>query len=158
MLARERGTSKPRRSPTAVAGIRLLKQGERILIAMSGANRAQTIMPITSRSSLSKHVAGRRPFVLVWRSNYISMTGRSVRSLHVRACSLSSHVSITPLGTGCEVIKYSRTGKPRKTTFRLSDDEQTLSWDGSHGGIRAPVKMAKGERRNVKITEVRSRM
>jgi len=58
------------------------------------------------------------------------------------------------LKSGCEAVKYSRRGQPRSTTFRLSDDEQTLSWDAGHGGITAPVKMAKGERRNVKITEI----
>ena len=32
---------------------------------------------------------------------------------------------------------------------------QTLSWDGSHMGVvTAPIKAARGERRNVKITEV----
>ena len=57
---------------------------------------------------------------------------------------------IALLKKGCEAIKYSRHGKPRNTTFRLSDDEQTLSWD-SGANI---VKMARGERRNVQITEI----
>lgn len=57
------------------------------------------------------------------------------------------------LKNGCEAIKYSRTGKPRATKFRLSDDEQTLSWDAGYG-VLAPVKMARGERRNIKITEI----
>jgi len=51
-------------------------------------------------------------------------------------------------------IKYTRTGKPRETKFKLSDDEQMLSWEGGHGGLTAPVKMVRGERRSIQITEI----
>ena len=66
----------------------------------------------------------------------------------------SAQEGIQLLKDGCEAIKYSRTGKPRTTKFRLSEDEQTLSWDSAHHGVTAPLKMARGERRNVKITEI----
>ena len=61
---------------------------------------------------------------------------------------------INLLKNGCMAIKYTRTGKPRETKFKLSDDEQTLSWEGGHGGLTAPVKMARGERRSIQITEI----
>eukprot|EP00966_Prymnesium_polylepis_P336576 7391642-Prymnesium_polylepis.1 len=61
---------------------------------------------------------------------------------------------IEMLQRGCEAVKYSRSGKPRKAIFHLSSDESTLSWEAGHYGLSAPVKMVKGERRNVKITEI----
>lgn len=59
------------------------------------------------------------------------------------------------LKKGCVATKYSRSGKARKTTFQLSADEATLSWDAGLYGLAAPVKIVKGERRNVKFHEVR---
>lgn len=61
---------------------------------------------------------------------------------------------INLLRKGSEAIKVTRSGKSRLTKFRLSDDEQTLSWDGGHGGLATPVKIARGERRHIKITEI----
>ncbi|KAL1510819.1 hypothetical protein AB1Y20_007103 [Prymnesium parvum] len=61
---------------------------------------------------------------------------------------------IEMLKKGCTATKYSRSGKPRLATFRLSSDESTLSWDAGRYSLAGPVKMYKGERRNVKITEI----
>jgi len=77
-----------------------------------------------------------------------------MRSASKNTRSPTAIAGINLLKGGCEAIKYTRNGKPRQTKFRLSDDEQTLSWDGGHGGLTAPVKMARGERRHIKITEI----
>ena len=81
------------------------------------------------------------------------MAGR-VRAGSKTQRSPTAIAGINLLKSGCDAVKYTRNGKPRQTKFRLSADEKTLSWDGGHGGLTAPVKMARGERRNVAITEI----
>jgi len=79
---------------------------------------------------------------------------RAGRSASKSSRSPTALAGIDMLKRGSKATKYTRNGVPRETTFRLSDDEQTLSWDGGHGGLTAPIKMARGERRSIKITEV----
>ena len=40
------------------------------------------------------------------------------------------------LKKGCPGVKYSRKGKPRQTTFKLSEDESRLSWEGRGVGLK----------------------
>ena len=50
---------------------------------------------------------------------------------------------IAMLKAGAPAQKSGRSGKPHATTFRLSDDEQKLSWDGAGLG---KLNVLKGER------------
>lgn len=82
-------------------------------------------------------------------------------SVHRKSSSSSKYTrsptaiaGINLLKNGCEAVKFTRSGKPRTTKFRLSDDEQTLSWDSGTRALSAPVKIARGERRHIKITEI----
>ena len=82
----------------------------------------------------------------------------------------TSHPSRSPtalagiqlLKKGSEAIKYSRSGVAKATVFKLSEDEQTLSWHGAGEGFLSPLlakgatakKLATGERQYVKMSEV----
>ncbi|KAL3930765.1 MAG: hypothetical protein SGPRY_001397 [Prymnesium sp.] len=88
-------------------------------------------------------------------------SGMSSPSVHRKSSSSSKYTrsptaiaGINLLKNGCEAVKFTRSGKPRTTKFRLSDDEQTLSWDSGTRALSAPVKIARGERRHIKITEI----
>ena len=56
------------------------------------------------------------------------------------------------LKKGCVALKFGKQGTPHGTTFKLSDDERTLSWVGS--GLVAKL-VPKGEKRQVELRQVK---
>jgi hypothetical protein len=81
-------------------------------------------------------------------------SGRPSASAVVRASlsggqqrSAAATEGIELLKRGCEAIKLTRKGRPRATTFRLSDDESKLSWDGK-------LSMRLGQPRTVFLADV----
>ena len=56
---------------------------------------------------------------------------------------------IAMLKAGCQASKFGKQGAPHSTTFTLSPDERTLSWQGSGLGKFLP----KGEARSVQLSE-----
>eukprot|EP00965_Chrysotila_dentata_P108495 3583217-Pleurochrysis_carterae.AAC.4 len=70
---------------------------------------------------------------------------------HVEARrSAAAREGIALLKRGASALKYSRSGKPRATLFRLSPQEHELSWEGA--GLSKLV--VKHERRAVEISEI----
>lgn len=64
------------------------------------------------------------------------------------------------LKKGCVALKFGRQGKPHPATFKLSDDETTLSWEDGRGGLAGSFsnfagKMA-NKKRSVQISDVAS--
>ena len=58
------------------------------------------------------------------------------------------------LKRGCSVTKYGRSGKPHAVTFKLLEDEDTLTWKKEGMSIRDSLGGKKDEKRKVSLRSV----
>ena len=70
-----------------------------------------------------------------------------------RSHSAAALEGIALLKQGCKVQKYSQNhAKAKLTTFKLSDDERTLSWEGE--GVGGMLSSLSGKRRSIELADI----
>ena len=70
-----------------------------------------------------------------------------------RSHSAAALEGIALLKQGCKVQKYTQNhAKAKLTTFKLSDDERTLSWEGE--GVGGMLSSLSGKRRSIELADI----